>query len=88
VQELCASVPLQNLMDHSVKQILLSDTEMVEKIKHLASLNNDELSITFFFKYGFDGCGSFNTFMQKDETGRVPDGSTLLTSQVSISPTF
>ena len=31
VQELCACVPLQNLVDHTVKQILLSDNEMVRK---------------------------------------------------------
>ncbi len=82
VQELCACVPLQNLVDHTAKQILLSDTDIVGKIKLLAATNNNELTITFFFKYGFDGCGSFNTFMQKDESGRVPDGSTLLTSQM------
>jgi hypothetical protein len=29
-----------------------------------------------------DGCGSFDTFMQKDQSGIVPDGSTLLTSQM------
>jgi hypothetical protein len=82
VQELSAHVPLQNLMDHTAKQILLSDCDLVDQIKELAESNNQKLSITFYFKFGFDGCGSFNTFMQKGNNGRVPDGSTLLTSQM------
>jgi len=82
IQELKAFVPLQNLLDHSAKQILLTDLPLVDKIKFLASTNGEELNITFFFKFGLDGCGSFNTFMQKGENGRIPEGSTLLTSQM------
>lgn len=51
-------------------------------MKELANKNNGTLDIDISFKYGFDGCGSFNTNMQKDSTGKVPDGSTLVTSQL------
>ena len=72
IEELCAQVPLQNLLCHTAKQILLTDEDLINKIKYFASCNDEKLEITFYFKYGFDGCGSFNTFMQKDEQGRVP----------------
>ena len=37
-----------------------------------------------FFKFGLDGTGSFNTFMQKDENGHVPNASTILASQLVL----
>ena len=51
-------------------------------MKELANKNKGTLDIDISFKYGFDGCGAFNTNMQKDSTGKVPDGSTLVTSQL------
>ena len=82
VEELCAFVPLQNLLDHTTKKILLSDLLLLDKIKELAAANDEQLNIKLYFKFGLDGCGSFNTFMQKAADGKVPDGSTLLTSQM------
>jgi len=82
IQETSAYVPLQNLLDHTTKRILFSDTELTQRIEELAVENNGELGVVIYFKYGFDGCGSFNTYMQKTESGKVPDGSTLLTSQM------
>ena len=81
VTELSAHVPLQNLMDHTARRIL-GDAGMVERMKRLAEDNLGELDIILYFKFGMDGCGSFDTFMQKDQSGIVPDGSTLLTSQM------
>ena len=37
-----------------------------------------------YFKFGLDGTGSFSSFMQKDENGHVPDGSTLMASQLVL----
>jgi hypothetical protein len=82
IQSLCAQVPLQELMDHTAKRILLQDPEFVKKLEDLSSQNNSDLKLLLFFKYGLDGCGSFNTFMQKDDTGKVPDGTTILASQM------
>ena len=82
IQSLCAQVPLQELMDHTSKRILLQDPEMVKKLKDLSPQNNNELELLLFFKYGLDGCGSFNSFMQKDDAGKVPDGTTILASQM------
>ena len=82
INELNASVPIQNLLDHTTRRILLTDAAVVEKMKELADKNNGNLEIQLYFKYGFDGCGSFNTNMQKDTTGKVPDASTLVTSQL------
>jgi len=40
------------------------------------------LDLALLFKFGLDGCGSFQTFNQKDESGHLPDGSTLMTNQL------
>jgi hypothetical protein len=82
VQELSACVPLQNLLDHTTKRIILGDLDLAEKIQDLAVQNNGKLEIIMYYKYGFDGCGSFNTAMQRDESGKVPDATTLMTSQM------
>jgi hypothetical protein len=82
IQSLCAQVSLQNLLDHTAKRILLNDPDMVNKLQDLSTQNNGELELLLYFKYGLDGCGSFNSFMQKDETGKVPDGTTILASQL------
>jgi hypothetical protein len=82
IQSLCAKVPLQNLLDHTSKRILLHDPEVVKKLEDLSAQNNKDLELFLYFKYGLDGCGSFNSFMQKDETGKVPDGTTILASQL------
>jgi len=82
INELNASVPIQNLLDHTTRRILLSDDAVVEKMKELADKNNGNLEIQLYFKFGFDGCGSFNTNMQKDTTGKVPDATALVTSQL------
>ena len=82
IQLLCAQVSLQNLLDHTAKRILLNDPDIVNKLKDLSTQNNGELNLLLYFKYGLDGCGSFNSFMQKDETGKVPDGTTILASQL------
>jgi hypothetical protein len=79
---LSVQVPLQNLLNHSVKRILLQDPEIVEKLKELAAQQNNQLTLLLYFKYGLDGCGSFDSYMQKDVNGKVPDGSTLLSSQM------
>jgi len=82
INELNASVLIQNLLDHTTRRILLTDAAIVEKMKELADKNNGNLEIQLYFKFGFAGCGSFNTNMQKDTTGKVPDASTLVTSQL------
>jgi hypothetical protein len=82
INELNASVPIQNLLDHTTRRILLADAAVIEKMKELADKNKGNLEIQLYFKFGFDGCGSFNTNMQKDTTGKVPDASTLVTSQL------
>ena len=82
VSELEASVPMQNLLDHTGKRIFSEDLELYEKVKLLAAKNGGELNVTMYFKYGMDGCGSFSSFMQKDSAGELQDMSSLLTCQM------
>jgi hypothetical protein len=82
VSELEASVPMQNLLDHTGKRIFSDDPELTETLKLLATKNGGELNVTLYFKYGMDGCGSFSSFMQKDSTGELQDLSSLLTCQM------
>ena len=51
-------------------------------LQELSSNNTGDLKVTFYFKYGMNGCGSFSSFMQKDSTGKVRDLSSLMTSQM------
>lgn len=45
-------------------------------------IETEETELLCIFKYGIDGTGSFSTYMQKDEMGHIPDGSTILASQL------
>jgi len=82
VEETEAKVPMQNLMNHTASRIFNEDQELKKMLQDLSANNTGELKITFYFKYGMDGCGSFCSFMQKDSTGKVRDLSSLMTSQM------
>ena len=44
---------------------------------------NEKFELLMIYKYGFDGCGSFQTYMQRDESGWVPqDASTIIFTQM------
>ena len=82
VEEIEAKAPMQNLMNHTASRIFNEDQELKDKLQELSSNNTGDLKVTFYFKYGMDGCGSFSFFMQKDSTGKVRDLSSLMTSQM------
>ncbi len=82
INELNASVPIQNLLDHTTRRILLTDANVVEKMKELADKNKCNLELQLYFKFFFNGCGSFHSNMQKDTTSKVPDASTLVSSHL------
>ncbi len=79
-EDLEVVVPLQKLLDHTAKRILSDHpvlSEMVEKNP------NERFELLMIYKYGFDGCGSFQTYMQRDESGWVPqDASTIIFTQM------
>jgi hypothetical protein len=52
VNEKCAKVPLQQLLDHTTSRVF--EAQMLQ----IAEENGGNLKATFFFKYGFDGSGS------------------------------
>jgi len=76
-QELSTLVTMQGLLNHTAKRILSPNPVITELTQ-----TNQDLKLVFFFKFGLDGCGSFSTFHQKDSTGHIPDGSTLMVSQL------
>ena len=82
VEETEAKVAMQDLLNHTASRIFNEDQDLKFTLEGLSARNNGELQITFYFKFGMDGCGSFNSFMQKDSTGKVRDLKSLMTSQM------
>lgn len=76
-EEMSATVSLQALLNKTSHRILENNPVLTQLTE-----NHQELALVLDFKYGFDGCGSFSTFNQKNESGHVPNGRTLLTSQL------
>lgn len=78
VTETSAGVPLQSLMDHTVRRIL----EM-KPVGELGRFNNQELTLTT--KWGFDGASGQNEFSQKylkGEGNNLSDSNLFMTSVV------
>ncbi len=82
VEETESKVAMQHLLNHTASRIFNEDQDLKITLDELSERNNGELQITFYFKFGMDGCGSFNSFMQKDSTGKVRDLNSLMTSQM------
>ena len=57
VDEKCAKVPLQHLLDHTTSRVF-AHTAVEAQMLQIAEENGGNLKATFFFKYGFDGSGS------------------------------
>ena len=57
VDEKCAKVPLQHLLDHTTSRVF-AHTAVEAQMLQIAEENGGNLKATFFFKYWFDGSGS------------------------------
>ena len=81
VDERCAQVPLQQLLDHTTSRVF-AHTAIEAQMLQIAEENGGNLKATFYFKYGFDGSGSHHRAMQPDSMGDLPECQTLNASQM------
>ena len=82
--EHCAVVPLQSLLDHTLKRILESDRKIKDQLCQVAEEQRRDLHASLYFKYGFDGSGSHDRPMQRDSQGEVPKIKSLVLSQLVV----
>lgn len=66
VTELSAEVPLRNLLDHTVKRIILLQTDVINNI--IEKTNNDIIQTEIIFSYGFDGSSGQSIYKQRFES--------------------
>jgi hypothetical protein len=76
VEDNCALVPLQCILDHTAKRIL-ETPGLKDQMVQTAEQNGGQLSVTMYYKYGFDGSGSHHRSMQPDAEGDLPEIKTL-----------
>ena len=78
-----ASVPLQNLLNHTTEQILEKNESLKANMTDLAEKNGGYLNAVLIFKFGFDGSGSHSRPMQPDSEGDTHHKKSLLASQLA-----
>ena len=77
-----AFVPLQQLLDHTVKRILELDQSIEKNLQKIAEENDNQVTATLIFKYGFDGSGSHQRQMQPDRAGDHSEVKSLVATQL------
>ena len=77
-----AFVPLQELLNHSLHRILVSEPNIEQEMIGLAEENGQQLSAELIFKLGFDGSGSHHRHMQADQSGDHPSVKSLVSTQM------
>ena len=82
VSDHSASVPLQQLLDHTTKRILALDPSIEANLQKIAGENDDQVTATLVFKYGFDGSGSHHRQMQPDQAGDHLEVKTIVATQL------
>lgn len=79
VTEVCAEVPLQELLDHTTKRLCLS---LIEGLNNLTESQMKNLSL--IIKWGCDGSGSHSQYNQKFTNPDIDDSFMFITSIVPI----
>ena len=82
VSDHSALVPLQELLHHTIKRILVSEPAVEQEMVRLAEENDNQLSAELIFKLGFDGSGSHHRHMQADQAGDHPTVKSLVSTQM------
>ena len=77
--ELCAQTYLQKFLGYTVKCTLGHNP-----LNNTLQLKSNNIELLFSFKIGFDGAGSFKAFMQRTESGQVPEVKFILLSQLVL----
>ena len=72
--ELGVSVPLQELLNHTAKRVLLYLDNVINSFKKQYNNNNDEMNTVFLFKYVFDGSSNHNLHNIKTEK-KIDEGN-------------
>jgi putative intracellular protease/amidase len=75
-------VPLQQLLDHTLKRILELDPLIEANLQKLAEENDNQMTTTLIYKYGFDGSGSHQRQIQPDQAGDHSEVKTLFAPQL------
>jgi hypothetical protein len=82
VSDHSAFVPLQQLLDITTKRILELDQSIEANLHNLAEENDNQLTATLTYKYGFDGSGSHQRQMQPDQAGDHSEVKNLFATQL------
>ena len=69
-------------MDHTTKRIIALDPSIEATFQNIAEGNNNQVTATLAFKYGFDGSGSHQRQMQPDQDGDHSEVKNLVATQL------
>jgi len=69
VEDQVASVPLQEVLDHTLKRTLVSNPEVLQRMETLAEEQNSDLEAKLYYKIGFDASGSHKVSQQTNSEG-------------------
>lgn len=76
VTETTATVPLQNLLDHTATRLLAAQADVLQRLS--------ERELTLFSKWGFDGSSGHSQYMQKFQATSSDDKFVFLTCMVPL----
>lgn len=83
VDENEALVPLQELLEHTVKRTLVSNPKLLQSLENLAEEKGTGLQATLLYKIGFDSSGSHKTSQQTNSKGDHRNCNSIMASQLA-----
>jgi hypothetical protein len=83
VEENEAVVPLQDVLNHTVKRIIHSNPAILQKMEGIAENNDNCLETTLYYKIGFDSSGAHSFSQQTNLEGEHREIKSLMASQMA-----
>jgi hypothetical protein len=82
IKENVAQVPLQEVLNHTVKRIFQCCTSLEQEMEEIAETNGNKLEVTLYYKLGFDSSGSHTITQQTNSEGDHREVKSIMASQM------
>jgi len=83
IEENQAVAPLQDVLNHTVKRLIHSNPEVLQKMEDIAENNDNSLETTLYYKIGFDSSGAHTVSQQTNSEGEHRETKSLMASQMA-----
>jgi hypothetical protein len=83
VEESQVIAPLQEILNHTVKRLILSNPAVLQKMEGIAETKDNRLETTLYYKIGFDSSGAHTVSQQTNSEGEHRESKSLMASQMA-----